>query len=84
MASFSLIALLATFYLFVLITGAPAPIPVPDAKASETVNAAASSYWLSSISRNGKAAYGNQDYQVFRNVREFGAKGDGILSLVVR
>ncbi|KAJ7093249.1 exo-beta-1,3-glucanase [Mycena epipterygia] len=46
----------------------------------ETGSAAPSDlFWLEAIKHQGKSAY-NQDpsYQVFRNVKEFGAKGDGI------
>jgi glucan 1,3-beta-glucosidase len=37
-------------------------------------------YWLQNIRHQGKAAYNsNPDtYQVFRNVKEFGAVGDGL------
>ncbi|KAF2396277.1 glycoside hydrolase family 55 protein [Trichodelitschia bisporula] len=35
------------------------------------------SYWVSSIARQGKAAFGDPAYQIFRNVRDCGAKGDG-------
>ncbi|KAI1975883.1 hypothetical protein LOZ53_001754 [Ophidiomyces ophidiicola] len=35
-------------------------------------------YWLGSIKRQGAAAFNpNSAYQVFRNVKDFGAKGDG-------
>jgi glucan 1,3-beta-glucosidase len=35
-------------------------------------------WWLSSIERRGKAAFNdNADYKVFRNVKDYGAKGDG-------
>jgi glucan 1,3-beta-glucosidase len=37
-------------------------------------------YWLQDIKHQGRAAY-NRDpgaYQVFRNVKDFGAAGDGI------
>ncbi|KAK3987477.1 pectate lyase superfamily protein-domain-containing protein [Cladorrhinum sp. PSN332] len=46
-----------------------APAPVPRQ---------ASSWWLSSIKRQGAAAF-NEDasYKVFRNVQDYGAKGDG-------
>ena len=39
----------------------------------------ASGWWLSSIQRQGAAAF-NEDatYKVFRNVRDYGAKGDGV------
>lgn len=36
-----------------------------------------SSWWLSSIERQGIAAFGESGYKVFRNVRDYGAKGDG-------
>ncbi|TEB08672.1 pectin lyase-like protein, partial [Coprinellus micaceus] len=36
-------------------------------------------YWLETIAHRGTAAYNsNPSYQVFRNVKDFGAKGDGI------
>jgi len=39
---------------------------------------ASSSYWLSSIQRQGTVAFGSSsNYQVYRNVKDFGAKGDG-------
>lgn len=33
------------------------------------------SYWLEQIQHQGKSAYGPSGYQVFRNVKDFGAKG---------
>jgi glucan 1,3-beta-glucosidase len=47
-------------------------IPKPQADAPAT-NAAG--YWLASIPRNGKAAYGDPNFQIFRNVKDFGARG---------
>lgn len=40
---------------------------------------AVGAYWMENIIHQGKASF-NPDttYQVFRNVREFGAKGDGV------
>ncbi|KAK9600183.1 hypothetical protein V6Z92_000273 [Aspergillus fumigatus] len=35
-------------------------------------------YWLESISHQGIAPLGPSGYRVFRNVKDFGAKGDGI------
>lgn len=58
--------------LFLLISAAPTPIPQNNAAP------AASSYWLASIARQGAVAYGDSAHQVFRNVKDFGAKGDGI------
>jgi len=37
----------------------------------------ATGWWLSSIERQGVAAFGDPNYKVFRNVQEYGAKGDG-------
>jgi glucan 1,3-beta-glucosidase len=38
---------------------------------------AASSYWVGTIERQGTVPFGNSsDYQVFRNVKDFGAKGE--------
>jgi hypothetical protein len=46
--------------------------PMPQAAGSS----AGSSYWLSSIKRQGTVAFGSSsDYQIFRNVMDFGAKG---------
>lgn len=52
-------------------------------KPTQKVNVAAAvdcSYWLESISHQGKAAFNSNpnSYQVFRNVKDFGAKGDGV------
>jgi len=38
---------------------------------------ASSSWWLSSIQRQGKSAFGDANYKVFRNVKDYGAVGDG-------
>lgn len=47
--------------------------PKPQALAS---SASSSSYWVSTITRQGTVAYGSDPtYQVFRNVMSFGAKG---------
>lgn len=35
----------------------------------------ASGYWLASIKRQGTVAFGPSPYSVFRNVKDFGAKG---------
>ncbi|KAL2785424.1 pectate lyase superfamily protein-domain-containing protein [Aspergillus keveii] len=39
---------------------------------------AAGSYWLESIDHQGVAPYAPDGYEVFRNVKDFGAKGDGV------
>ncbi|TPX19327.1 hypothetical protein DIZ76_017116 [Coccidioides immitis] len=49
---------------------APTPQSQPSTQAAD--------YWLASIKRQGKAAFNTDgNYQIFRNVKEFGAKGDG-------
>ena len=38
----------------------------------------ATSYWVSSIERNGKPAFnGDPNYKIFRNFKDYGAIGDG-------
>ncbi|KAH8824349.1 beta-1,3-glucanase [Flagelloscypha sp. PMI_526] len=39
--------------------------------------AASDPFWLQTITHQGKAPYAASGYQVFRNVKDFGAKGDG-------
>ncbi len=46
------------------------PRPQGDAPAP-----AADGYWLANIARNGKPAYGDPSFKIFRNVKEYGAKG---------
>ncbi|KAI1815988.1 glycoside hydrolase family 55 protein [Poronia punctata] len=41
-------------------------------------DAVASQFWFSSIKRQGVAAFAQPNYKVFRNVRDYGAKGDGV------
>lgn len=75
MASLSLITLFVALRLLLLVSAAPAPAPVPAPQAGST--AATSSYWLSSITRQGTVPFGTAGYQIFRNVKDFGAAGDG-------
>jgi len=60
----------------VLITLWPAAlveaIPKPQ---TGSPSANAGGYWLASIPRNGKVAYGDPNFQIFRNVKDFGATG---------
>ncbi|KAJ9154856.1 LysM domain-containingprotein [Pleurostoma richardsiae] len=39
---------------------------------------AASSFWMENVEMNGYAPYAGSDYVVFRNVMDYGAKGDGL------
>ncbi|KIW30901.1 uncharacterized protein PV07_02593 [Cladophialophora immunda] len=55
-----------------LARAAPRPVPIEPRQA-------ASSYWLSQIQRQGTVAYGsNPGYKIFRNVKDYGAVGDGV------
>jgi glucan 1,3-beta-glucosidase len=71
MASFSIIALFIALRLL-LVSAVPAPI----AQATNGVQYGGG-YWLASIQRQGTVAFGSPGYQVFRNVKDFGAVGDG-------
>ena len=39
--------------------------------------ATTSNYWLANIQRQGTSAFGDSSYTIYRNVQDFGAKGDG-------
>jgi glucan 1,3-beta-glucosidase len=71
MAFFSIFALVAALRLFLLVSAAPSPAP------QAAVDNTASSYWLSSIQRQGTVPFGGSGYQIYRNVKDFGAVGDG-------
>ncbi|KFY58712.1 hypothetical protein V497_04688 [Pseudogymnoascus sp. VKM F-4516 (FW-969)] len=55
--------------LLLMVTAAPSTSPAPSKRAS--------AYWQSDIKRQGTVAYGDSSFQIFRNVKDFGAKGDG-------
>ncbi|KAL8639668.1 MAG: hypothetical protein Q9228_003325 [Teloschistes exilis] len=79
MLSISSIALFAALRFFLVLI---APTSLAGAQSSltgqtQTHNAASSSYWLADIKRQGKVAYGDSNFQIFRNIKDFGAKGDG-------
>lgn len=48
-------------------------LPKPQADAGS----APSTWWFADIQRDGKAVYAPDDYKVFRNVKDYGAAGDG-------
>jgi glucan 1,3-beta-glucosidase len=74
MATFSIVTFLVALRFLLLVSAAPAPIPIPAVADA----AAASSYWVSSIQRQGSPAFGTAGFKVFRNVKDYGAKGDGV------
>ncbi|KAL6909089.1 glucan 1,3-beta-glucosidase GLUC78 precursor [Trichoderma evansii] len=53
--------------------------PAPAADTQALVEAAtATSWWLPNIARNGTVPFGAAGYKVYRNVQDYGAKGDGV------
>ncbi|KAG9238190.1 1,3-beta glucanase [Amylocarpus encephaloides] len=76
MATFSIISILVALRLFLLASGAPANFSTDVNSAA--VSKVASSYWLSSIQRQGTVGYGSAGFQIYRNVQDFGARGDGV------
>ncbi len=77
MVAFSAGALLLA--LRVLVTAAPSTAAPVAAPAPQAPQVAASGYWFADIERKGVAPFNpNKDaYRVFRNVKAYGAKGDG-------
>jgi glucan 1,3-beta-glucosidase len=65
---FILRILLVTLWPAFLVDAVPRPQTDAPPPASD-------GYWLASIPRNGKVAYGDSSFQIYRNVKEFGAKG---------
>jgi polygalacturonase len=46
---------------------------------TSTADPGSQAFWLEQIEHRGRAAYHRRaEYQVFRNVRDFGAVGDGV------
>ena len=61
-----------------LVEASPVASPQATTAASPTSAAAgiSSSYWLANIQRQGTVPFGNSSsYTIFRNVKDFGAKG---------
>ncbi|KAI9739279.1 MAG: hypothetical protein M1834_007492 [Cirrosporium novae-zelandiae] len=88
MAGFSTITLLLTWRLLLLgwssssVHGAPIAGPALSVSASVSVStssASSSSYWVANIDRQGTVAFNSNstDYEIFRNVKDYGAVGDG-------
>ncbi|KAH0556494.1 hypothetical protein GP486_005605, partial [Trichoglossum hirsutum] len=79
MAAGLVIALFVTLRVFLLAIYGPSPVKAIPTPTNSTV-IAGSNFWMGSIKRQGIAAFNSNpsNYQVFRNVRDFGAIGDGI------
>jgi glucan 1,3-beta-glucosidase len=46
--------------------------------ATQSGGPGSSTYWVSNIQRQGTSPFGAAGYKVFRNVKDYGAKGDGV------
>ncbi|EFX00554.1 glycoside hydrolase family 55 protein [Grosmannia clavigera kw1407] len=57
---------------------AAAPAATAFAVAARSTSTSTSSYWVANIARNGAPAFGTSGYKVYRNVRDYGAVGDGV------
>ena len=77
-----MVALTSLATLFALrllaLTVAPAsPVGAVPVDQNTPQQNAGSSYWMSTIKRQGTVPFGKSDFKVFRNVKDYGAKGDG-------
>lgn len=78
MVTFSSVALFAALRLGLLLLAPSSPVEaVPAASAAVNATAQASSYWVANIQRSGAVAFGDSSYKIYRNVKDYGAKGDG-------
>lgn len=77
MKSFSKWALFLVLQLSLLLVPSSLAGAVPKRQPSTLDKRAGSSYWVSTIKRQGTSAFNGNSYQIFRNVMDFGAKGDG-------
>ncbi|KAJ5494458.1 hypothetical protein N7463_010545 [Penicillium fimorum] len=57
---------------------APARKTVSRLATAKALAANNSSYWLESMTHQGVSAFGVSGYEVYRNVKDFNAKGDGV------
>lgn len=72
-------SLLAAAEFLLLLTAPAAAVPTPEPyTAPKVADAQAGGFWMGNIKRQGTVApFGAAGYQIFRNVMDFGAKGDG-------
>ena len=57
-----------------LVEALPVTSDSPSSNSTQS-SAAPSSYWLASIQRQGTVAFGESGFKIYRNVKEYGAKG---------
>lgn len=76
MLSTSSFAVLATAFSTMLSfnAGLAAPAPAPQASSSAS---SGSSYWMANVDHTQDSVWGNAGFKVFRNVKDYGATGDG-------
>lgn len=79
MVTFSTAALfLALRALLLSVSTSPVEaVPVTSSVTNQKAASTTSSYWVANIQRQGTVAFGNSSYQVFRNVQDYGATGNG-------
>jgi len=73
MAILSLSALFGALQLF---SNVVQSAPIASTNNTQSV-VAATTFWLPQIQKQGVAAFGKPGYVVYRNVKDYGAKGDG-------
>ncbi|CAK7266539.1 hypothetical protein SEPCBS119000_002082 [Sporothrix epigloea] len=72
------LALAASFYRPVLaVPASKCSLSRPEVSGTP-IASNSTGYWLANIARNGAPAFGATGYQIYRNVMDFGAKGDGV------
>ena len=76
MAGFTSVALFIVLRFFAIIMSSSQSAGAAPTNATQPTGAA-STYWISQIERRGIVAFGDPGHKVYRNVRDFGAKGDG-------
>ena len=76
MVAFTAIATFVALRLLAL-TVAPTSLveAIPVDSSTTTGQHNSSSYWLSSIQRQGTVPFGKSGFKVFRNIKDYGAKG---------
>lgn len=71
--------LLTSFVLASRLLSPALAAPAPQAAAPPSTPAAGGGWWFNNLAqRQGVAAFGEPGYKVFRNVKDYGAKGDGV------
>ena len=66
---------LAAFIALRLLTVIVGPTVSVHAVPASSPPATASQYWVEDIKRQGTVPFGDSSYKVFRNVKDYGAKG---------